>query len=170
MFSSRLHKTLVLALALGVVAVSPAQVQPGDQTLHLTTSVGSMRLIDGRGKVEISFKGTVLISQLQNGSVIPSGNLKKEYDARGRQAYFGQGKLVITGSFRGIQWFGRDLTATWTGLGRARLFGEFDKNLNTGFFWYTHNPKKKSWLTNGIEALLPERVYQAPRAVPRGGG
>lgn len=147
-------------------------------TLFMSTKLGSFKLMDGEGRVEISFTGSVLISQLKGVRSV-SGNLRMEYPrnekekATGRELWFGTGKIVIDGGFRAIQWFGRDLSGTWKGHGAARLYGEFDNNLNTGTFYFNSEPTKQFWSPYGSPITLPPpRVAgtQKPTIRKSGGG
>lgn len=133
----------------------PADPSYGD--LHLSTRIGSFKMIDGVGTVEMSFTGTVLLSQVKGG-VTPSGNLRKEYDEKGKQTYHGTGKIVVKGPFRAIQWFGTDMQARWVGRGVARIQGEFDQNLETGYYWYGNKPNEKvPWSMYGMTLLNPKQ-------------
>ncbi|HRK22271.1 MAG TPA: hypothetical protein PLX06_10695 [Fimbriimonadaceae bacterium] len=136
----------------------PTQIDPSIGTMHLTTKIGSFKLLDGTGRVEVSFTGTMLISQLK-GTIVPTGNLKKEYEARDRVVYHGTGKVVIEGDFRGIQWFGTNMTGVWTGRGVARITGEFDQNLETGYYWYGKDPNRKiPWSMYSLTIMNPEQT------------
>lgn len=157
------------ALAMGQPA-TPAQrgtVQPSADygTLHLQTKLGSFKLLDGQGRVEISFTGTMLLNKA-DGKVEISGKLRKEFEGNGRVVYSGTGKVVVTGKWRGIQWFGRDMTAVWYGAGAARLAGEFDKDLNTGKFWYDDPTKKEDWSATGTFTITLPNRYAQPDVKP----
>jgi hypothetical protein len=143
--------------------------QPNLQTMFFETKIGSFKLVNGTGRVEIDFQGTMLISELQ-GDVVTSGNVKKEYDhdSPKKTGYHGRGKIIVTGNFKGIQWFGTDMKGKWTGTGLARMYGEFDKNQETGYYWYAHKPQKVAWYTHQSSPELPENVAKNP--VPRGRG
>ncbi len=135
-------------------AMPPLKSNWGD--LYLTTNIGSFKLVDGEGRVEINFTGTAMISQLK-GTATPSAGLRKEYDDRGRQVWHGTGRLVVDGSFRGIQWFGTKMSARWVGAGLARISGEFDKNLETGYYWYGGRVgEKRPWNSSGMTIVNPE--------------
>ncbi len=139
-------------------------------TLHLTTRLGSFALRDGIGRVEISFTGTVLVSQLDGKIRETSGQIRKEFDAHDRQAYFGTGRIVLEGAFRKVQWFGKSMAASWRGAGIAQIYGEFDKDLQTGYYWFDSNPEKMDWGTYGLSVELPERrVVGTGKPVPRPG-
>ncbi len=168
----------VLIFTLVLVSASAAFAQPATPeqmagvtpredfaTMHMRTKIGSFKIVDAQGRLDFSFKGTVLISQLK-GTAVPSGNLKKEYDAHGRTVYFGTGRIVVTGSWRGIQWFGTDMNGVWYGAGLARLAGEFDKDLNTGEFWFSDPTRKEYWLTSGIMTVTLPSVLDKKRVVP----
>lgn len=152
----------------------PIAMKPGWGDMHLATKIGSFKLVDGEGRVEINFTGSVLVSKLK-GRVTPSAGIRKEYDANDRQVYHGTGKLTVEGSFRGIQWFGTNMSTRWIGAGLARIVGEFDKNLETGFYWYGSGvDKKMPWSSSGMTILNPEaRPGGTGTPVPRsrsGGG
>lgn len=134
-------------------------------TIHLKTQIGSFKVVDAQGRIEIDFKGTMLLSQVK-GTVVASPTLRKEYDSHGRQVYFGKGKVIVTGSWRGIQWFGTELSAVWYGAGLIRLSGEFDKNLNTGEFWFSDPKKKQFWLTNGSMTVTLPSVLDVREVTP----
>ena len=59
------------------------------------------------------------------------------------------------------------------GAGRMqmrRLAGEFDKNLNTGEYWYGENTaNKRPWYTSGITVVVPEDLRMNPQPTRRGG-
>lgn len=167
--SRSIWKGLALACAF-VVAVTP-MAQPATEaqragankspeepyaTAHFQCNIGSFRILDGEGRVEINFRGTVLISEL-DGTAVPAGNLRKEYEKHDRIIYTGQGKLVITGNWRAVQWFGRDMTSVWYGRGIARVVGEFDRNMQTGRYWYD---KPDEWLP--FQATGITNVYLPP--------
>lgn len=113
------------------------------------TEVGSFkvlgsdpRLVDG--KIEFSFKGTVLVSDLEPGSKLTvTGDVRKEFttDDKTKEVYFGQGKMTVLGRFRSIQFFGQKLAGNFIGWGIFRFVGEFDKKLQTGFYTLNDNPQ-----------------------------
>mgnify|MGYP005836073615 CR=1 FL=1 len=144
--------------------------------LHLQTRLGSFKMVDGRGRVEIAFTGTVLISGLQadedagrrakyqgisplDGSLQVTGNVRREWSGQSRQVFFGTGRIVLNGRFRGIQWFGRDMQARWIGDGIIRMYGEFDRDLHTGWFWYDNIERATPWGAVGMQAVLPEPTF-----------
>jgi hypothetical protein len=128
-------------------------------TVHLQTNVGSFKVLSpspgvpAEGRIELRFVGsTVLVSGLQRGGVVtPGPGVRLEYNRpdRDKAVYFGTGTLVIDGKYEGIQFFGQGLTATYNGFGIIRLYGEFDKDLNTGYYWYTDPKQKMFWGTGG---------------------
>jgi hypothetical protein len=178
MFPSRLARLalpLILAAALGGSALAQKE-RYG--TMYLTTKVGSFKILGvaqkpAEGHLEISFTGTLLVNGTPK--ITPSGNLRVEFNKPERKqiAYHGTGKLVIDGKYDAIQWFGRDMNATWTGFGIVRLVGEFDKDLNTGQYWYSDNPNdKRSWTAQLNERPNPGRPVTDFTVIPkaRGGG
>ena len=140
-------------------------------TLNLFCNLGSFKMLPkvdlAEGRVEIAFSGTLLLSGFVGTKEI-TGDVGREYVANGRELYYGTGKAVLTGKFRGIQWFGKNLSGTWVGDGVCRLFGEFDANLSTGKFWYDDPTMKRNWGTFGVQAEIPERkVYGQGTPVQR---
>lgn len=136
-------------------------------TLHLEAPIGAFRLIDGEGRVEISFRGSVLVSSLQ-GKVTVGPGVKKEVTRGTREVYFGQGTIVVTGKWRAVQWFGGNMRAVWYGRGLARVTGEFDRNLNPGRYWYDDPSKKFFWFPNSaITITLPQQVQGKPQSAPK---
>lgn len=134
--------------------------------LWFETNVGSFKIMPRGdvlpgGELTMSFVGSVLISEL-DGTVVPEGNVRREYQnkEKGKQVWFGSGKLTIKGNFRAVQWFGRNLKAKFSGNGFMRLYGEFDKNLETGTYWF--DPKvKKFWSNYGSNIGVPEVTNNA---------
>src|SRR2546423_1364660 len=117
----------ILSISFLAVALLPAmalgQAQPPPTgTLLFTCNVGSFRFVNGTGKLDFDFKGTVLVSDLK-GTVKTSGNIRQEYKGHGRQAYFGSGHLTLDGDFHSLQWFGQNMKGQWVGRGRALLYG-----------------------------------------------
>jgi len=142
----------------GTPATASKALDPSMGELNLTTKIGSFKLLDGIGRVEISFTGTMLIHRLK-GTAVPAGNLKREYADRDREVYHGTGSIVIDGEFRGIQWFGTNMKGVWRGRGVARIAGEFDQNLETGYYWYGKDPNRKiPWSMYGLTIMNPEQT------------
>lgn len=142
------------------------------ETLYFQTNLGSFRSANGAGKMTFSFSGTVLIHNWdldvktkdiekapKTYKVTLQGNIRKEYERHGRAVYFGKGTITIEGAWRAIQWFGKDMKGQWTGQGAISIVGEFDKQGNTGTYWY--DPAKKNfWPTSLMELSLPERKFE----------
>jgi hypothetical protein len=174
LLSSTLFSLAALSLAASTLAQPATSEQragvpndPSFRTLHLRTNLGSFKLIDGHGRVEISFTGTVLIVNLQ-GTHTTSGDLTLQFNDRGRRAYFGTGRIVVTGQWRGIQCFGRRLSATWFGRGVAHVSGDFDRNLETGWYWFDDPARREAFPSAGIRTvLLPDQGAAVHEVVPR---
>lgn len=148
----------VVAFAQGGGQAQPVAKQDASTgTINFETGLGSFRMIDGRGRTEFSFQGTVMISNLKNGRVQTAGNIRKEFEGKDRVAYFGTGRITVSGEWRAIQWFGRDLKGSWTGAGVMQMYGEFDRNLNTGQFWYEDREQAQFWGPYGITAMVPQQ-------------
>ena len=157
-----------LVLALGTVAAAQ---QPTD-TLYLQTGVGSFKLLPPgpdktRGTLDVDFEGTIMVSGL-SGTVTPGAGVRLEYERKdhNRQVYFGKGHIRVSGEFRGIQFFGRNLKGSYNGVAVARLYGEFDKNMETGYFWYASQPEKQDWGAYGRTLVVPPA--KAIQALPKG--
>ena len=163
---SILAAAAVLATALAVPQeATPEQIgrwpvnDPKFAGVHFETKLGSFRSINGTGRFEVSFEGTILVAELKKGGTMSvSGNLHKEYEGMDRVVYTGQGKLIVDGEWRAIQWYGKNMKGYWYGHGSMRCVGEFDENLNTGTFWYTDPASKVTWYaTQTLEMFLPSR-------------
>ena len=147
--------------------------RPGD-TLVMNTHVGSFKILPKgeelpSGRLEFSFTGTVLFTGVDPASVLQvSGNVRKEYDnaKQGKQVYFGTGKILLVGKFRNCQWFGRDLNFRFKGSAVIRAIAEFDKNLQTGTYWYDGSEKLP--MLNTMNTLpVPELRVVQQKAVTR---
>jgi hypothetical protein len=166
MFLQRLIPTATAVLALSGAVF--AQQQTGEVVMK--TAIGSFKILRANdkqpafGKIEMNFKGSLLIVGYKGKAPIQMvGNLRKEYENKktDRMLLVGQGKVVLDGEFRAIQWFGRDLTMTWNGFGICRLYGEFDKNGQTGTY-VVKGDVLRYWGSGGMQFTLP--AYTAPPA------
>lgn len=153
-----------LLLLPALVLAQPVPPKPYD-TMFFQTKLGSCKFINGEGKLQFAFTGTVLLNRV-DGTAKVTGNVRKEYDGNGRQTWFGTGQVVVEGKFRAIQWFGRNLSGQWTGNGLARFVGEFDRDLKTGEYWYASNPTREAWGTFR-EPTLPPRTIEKPKPIDR---
>jgi hypothetical protein len=152
---------LAVALAAGVAIAQAQNSQPtADQpkpktgVMKMQCDIGSF-LISGKGRVEINFRGTLLIYRLK-GTRTVTGRVRKEFEGFDRETWFGVGKAVIEGEWRHIQWFGGDMTATWVGEGYAHTFGEYSpKSGNSGTTTIDDLPPAEWWST-GREFWVPK--------------
>jgi hypothetical protein len=166
-----------LAFSQGVAAHGPkiSKATLAHGPMHFETHIGSFKILERNPKQEpegtltLSFTGTVLISNLI-GKLESSGNLRREYydDKHKKQVWFGTGTLKLEGQFHNLQWFGRNMKADFMGNGIFRLYGEFDKDLNTGYYWFDKPEDKNYWGTSGSSLQVPH-VDTGPmaHAVPR---
>lgn len=143
-------------------------------TLHLQSNLGSFktrpRTPTGKaeGRFEISFTGSLLLSDHEGGNVQVAGDLVKEYEGMGRTVYHGSGTVVVTGKWRSLQWFGANMNATWYGNGLVNVIGEFDKDLKTGEYWYDDPLEKGTWPSTTWQLELPEKkLGVAPGVEPK---
>lgn len=143
---------------------SAGGIDPLASGLHLTSTLGSFKIKRGsedlnKGVLEIHFTGTLLVSGLK-GQAVPSGGVKLEYDRpdMDRKVFHGTGALHVDGEFSSILFFGQNVDALYNGSGVVQLFGEFDKDLQTGYYWYGKDiAKKLDWGTTGV-TILPNPV------------
>ena len=154
-------------LTLAVVAHGQAK---GDDTLYFSTTVGSFKLLPPgpektAGTLDVEFEGTLMVNGLK-GQITPGAGVRLEYDRpkHERKVYFGKGHIRISGDFRSIQFFGRNLKGSFKGVAVARLYGEFDKNMETGYYWFGSNPQKQDWGSYGHTVVVP--MYKAPTQQP----
>jgi hypothetical protein len=165
---------IVLTAGAVIVAQTPPAQTPIDYTktnvsserdeFWFETNVGSFKILPRgqtipSGQLTMAFTGSVLISEMK-GTITPEGNVRREYNnkQRGKEVWFGTGKLTLNGNFRAVQWFGRNLKAKFNGNGFIRLYGEFDKNLDTGYYWFKPTDKKY-WGNYGVGVQIPEVTY-----------
>lgn len=183
-----MHRSLSTAVA-GVVALAlAAQATPQPDmnkpienppygTVFLSANVGSFKILSrgatpAQGTLTMSFSGTVLVAGLsKDGRVSTEGKVIREYqnEKYNRQVFHGTGRIVVRGKFGGLQWFGRNMSARFDGYAVIRAFGEFDKNLETGRWWYPEEPdKKRYWSPNGATPIsVPrDRPIEAPGMKP----
>lgn len=180
-------RSLVVAVAVAVAGLAQAQKATPEEMgefasrtdfgiLHMTTNLGSFKIIDGKGRIDVSFTGTVLVTKYKGKDLQVLGNVKKEYDEKGRTLFTGTGRIIASGEWRGFQWFGKNMNAVWYGNGAIRLAGEFDRNFKTGDYWYDAADEKQAFpATSVITVYLPKPEFQGKQsAVPRerqkGGG
>jgi hypothetical protein len=146
----------------------------GFATFHMQTKLGSFKFIDAEGRADVSFSGTLLITKHTDGEFrIVEGKLRKEYDKNGRTVYTGKGRVIVTGKWRGLQWFGSDMTSVFYGHGFVRLTGEFDRNLKTGDYWFDDTEKMAFPSSNVMSLPIPPTNYGADKTLtpkPRIGG
>ncbi|MCW5939118.1 MAG: hypothetical protein KF884_03735 [Fimbriimonadaceae bacterium] len=130
----------------------------GLDIMHFTTRLGSFKILDGKGRLEFSFTGTVLLSNVKGQSSV-TGRVRREMTREGREVWTGTGRVVVVGEWRGVQWFGRDLTGFWFGAGVIRFAGEFDRNLETGRYWY-EDPSNPMYWPGGTTVDIPHPPFR----------
>jgi hypothetical protein len=169
-----IRTSVVFTLGLVAAMAVPQAAPKGDpiDPIVWKSNIGSFKLLNGNGTTTFSFNGTVLISGLE-GTLKKEGNLKEEYNdkKKNRVAYFGTGRITVTGKWRGIQVFGRNLTGRFAGYGFMRMVGEFDKDLNTGSYWFESKPNRiMPWYTSSMTIQVPPATDRMGSGVKRGGG
>lgn len=182
---------LALAPTFALMASAQAPLQPTPTTtgkLSMTAAVGSFKMVPHsdedpvKGHLEMSFSGTVLVSGLaKDGHIAVSGKVHEEYNdtKHMKTIYFGTGKIVMDGTVRSIQWFGHDLSATFSGRAIVRFYGEYDRKGDTGDYWFgglaDKSMKKFQWGTYGNQAECPTQrpdagLESVPTPRKSGGG
>lgn len=165
------------------MCINPCIAQaPVDRTgeIVMKTNKGSFKILSQAdkkafGKIQMSFKGTILIVGYEGTAPITTTpGLRVEYknDKYARIEYFGEGTLTLDGKFRAIQWFGKNLNMFWSGLGICRVYGEFDKNNETGTYAIKGEPVRY-WGSGGTTFTVPARVSSSeapPVIIKKGGG
>lgn len=152
-----------------------AKANAGYGHLNFVTNVGAFKVLGSdevpvTGALTLKFTGTVLVSVPKPGTKITvTGNVRKEYETQDKlkQVYFGTGTMQIVGVVRAVQFFGRDLTGHFDGVGIFRFYGEFDKKLETGTYWFdgAAPEEKRDWGTGGGNVVVPDP--QRPTNRPR---
>lgn len=159
---------------LGLLCISPSIAQGPIKTGEVVmkaprgafkiTSPGDVKAF---GKIQVSFKGTFLVVGYDSKvPIVPSAGLRTEYknDKRERIEFFGEGTVTLDGKFRAIQYFGRNLNMTWNGYGICRVYGEFDKDGNTGTY-EVKGDKLRYWGSGGTTFTVPPRDTIIPPKV-----
>jgi hypothetical protein len=139
----------------------------GPNVINFGANVGSFKVLPfndeapTRGTLSFSFNGSVLVSGLK-GSLTTTGTVREEYknDKYEKRLFFGKGSMTLTGSVRSVQFFGRDVKGTLRGNGLITFYGEFDKNLDTGY-WEYPGGDRGVWGTGGMQKSVPQIVYGA---------
>jgi hypothetical protein len=121
--------------------------------MRLWTRIGSC-MLEGEGRVEMTFKGTLLVSQF-DGVVQVTGKVREEFRGMGRQVWFGEGKAVLEGRWRKIIWFGTNLQAVWKGRGLAELYGELDPVTKSSGRVIIDGVYESPWYTVGMKHYVP---------------
>jgi hypothetical protein len=160
----------------------PPTARPEYGTFFLNTNVGTFKIkspgdqqrgnkwefVKAEGTVTMNFTGTVLISGLE-GNVNPGAGVRKEKELKDfdKVLYNGTGRMQISGKFRSIQFFGRNLRMTFNGMGAIFISGEFDRNLSTGEYWFAENPQRMPLMSGGMTLMNPPARAVNQRPVPR---
>ncbi len=173
----------VAALSAGAMAqkATPEEMgtfadKSGMGVLHMNANLGSFKVIDGKGRLDVSFTGTYLITKYNGKALQIEGKIRKEYDKNGRTVFTGTGRIIAEGEWRGLEWFGKDMHAVWYGSGALRINGEFDRSFRTGDYWYEDPAEKQSWPASSVMTVyMPKPDYSGTtKSVPRerrsGGG
>lgn len=163
-------------IALAVPGMAAAQADYG--TVNLSTRLGMFKIVKinldtpAEGRLEMSFKGTVLVSDYRGKEIVVKGDIRKEFpdpkvlprypEGYRKVVYHGTGTLILDGKYNAVQWMGRELKAKWTGKGFLRLYGEFDDNGETGTFYYNDPKKINYWAVPSMELAIPGSMYGLP--------
>lgn len=194
MFSTRWSALVAGVLVVSVAATVMAQQTPVATTkpadskepevkggMDFKANVGSFKLlgagdVPAKGKLTFDFNGTVLVSGAEKTTmIVASPGVRREINdvKHNKAVYHGRGKMTIDGPVRAVQFFGRDLKARFYGRGIFRLYGEFDKNLDTGSYKLDGNQEARPWGTGGVTLTVPSIEQATPKPtvkiVPKGG-
>jgi hypothetical protein len=171
-----MNSKLISFGCLSSLCIAPLFAQvPQDQTgeVLMKTNIGAFKITSpgdkkAVGKIQITFKGTLLIVGYDGSPINVGPGLRTEYENKKRERveYFGQGTITLDGKFRAIQFFGRNLTMNWVGMGICRLYGEFDKNGDTGTY-EIKGEKLRYWATGGTTITIPSRNSAASQSAPK---
>jgi hypothetical protein len=161
-----------------VPAPKGMKLEQAHDRVFFNTNIGSFKLmganeVPAEGILDMKFRGTLLVSNLEPGStIVITGNIRKEVDDKKykRQVFFGTGRITIHGKFRSVQFFGNALRAAFDGYGYARLYGEFDRNLETGYYWYASQNQKMPWNSQGSQMPVPPSGAVKPQIKIEGKG
>lgn len=173
MLATMIIRVAVLVVALTTLVVGQdmrptGKVNPNAKykKLILDSGPGSFRA-EGKGTLIIDTRpdgvGTVYISQYQ-GAPIQVEGMRLEYRDKTRLCYHGIGRLVVSGTFRAVNYLGSrmkgSLEVTGEDMAFLRVYGDLDKNLHTGLIWYEGYMKngqqvKQNWETFGLEFHVP---------------
>lgn len=171
-------KLIALLASVGVASMAFAQPATKEQMgrfndknydiMHMWTNIGTFKIINGQGRADITFSGSMLVSGYEGDALVIQGKIRKEFSRDGRTVYFGKGRIVFSGKWRAIQWFGEDMKGVWYGNGVIRMRGEFDKDMNTGEFW-GRDPKQKNYFPSmgTIDVALPDRMPRGAVLAPK---
>lgn len=128
----------------------------GQGEIHFQTKLGSFKIIavdkePVTGTLTMNFSGSLLISGATTPPVI-KGNVIQEYNNKefNKVGYHGTGSVSVTGPLRSIEWFGSDMDGVFKGRAQVRLYGDFDKNLQTGTYWLTDPKQIINWSANAV--------------------
>lgn len=155
-----------LVFAQGGASEAPEQtLSPG--IMRLETTLGSFSLPKGKGRIEMNFRGTILLSDYKGADPVFEGNIRKEYEGHGRMVWFGKGKVTLDGEWRNFQWFGGDLNMVWRGIGIARLYGEFDPQTGMAGTVQVDDEPAKPWYTTGTIHYVPKELNPAWETIKR---
>ncbi len=140
-------------------------------TVYWQAQLGSFKVIDGEGRLRFSFEGSVMVNAA-NAQVEVTGNVRKELEKRQRVVYRGKGTITISGKWRGVQFFGRNIDAMMYGRGVIQLTGEFFRDpktgeLVTGTYWYDDPKNKQFWFANGLTTVYLPPLQTPNQVVPQ---
>ncbi len=143
------------------MAQGAAATPPEQGHLDFESHLGAFKIFNANGSIHFSFKGTVLLRGYK-GDLKYSSGIKQEYppagqDGHGRISLFGSGTLSFKGHWDAMQWLGKDLVGHWDGTGGYRLYGDYDRNLETGYFWMDGDQAHRiPWPTQSTTFILPQ--------------
>jgi hypothetical protein len=149
------------SIGLVAAALTPVAFAQNTGEVDMKAAIGSFKINspgkeNARGRIQMSFRGTLLLVNYTGATPVITGTIKKEYDnqAKKRMVFHGQGTVTVDGNFRALQWFGKDLTMKWIGMGICRIYGEFDSTGKTGTY-QVKGDLLRYWGSGGMTFTLP---------------
>lgn len=175
-----LRPLFIAMLAVPVLASAQSPSNSPYGVINLDSKLGAFKIkrynisSPAEGRLELSFDGSLLISgykgkpfeptmkgliiEFPDPSVLPNFNRSNIE----KVVLHGKGSVVLDGSYMAVECFGRNIKARWNGRGVIHLFPEFDKNQETGYYWYKTLKSKQPWPMPNIHLEIPGSQYNLP--------
>jgi hypothetical protein len=178
-------RVIAILLLLGTLSAAqlerPGKLPGGQGIVMLDSGPGSFRA-EGEGVLVIDTLagdpkggiGTVYITGLEGpGAAIKVSGMREEYRERTRVCYHGKGRVEVRGKFHAVYFLGEHVKGYFEGKGMLRLYGDLDRNMRTGLFYYPGFKKDgeqvyEHWETYGRVVEVPIPKDYEPRSTSLG--